>query len=169
MYWRKQVQDSWWPFSPPCGRKDKHQETNNKKTCQVTISEGSNVNYDKGICKARWTLIRKTYGIWWCEQGWGKPKWKTSMMSMDAIHVHDEEGHMVSWRQHYLWNKWLFMSSGWKLVPCYSPPHWIDNCKRDKESGVVEKRTVWWILEKFLVGVANEAKKRSQTKKKWGD
>jgi hypothetical protein len=29
------VQVSWWPFSPPCGRKDKHQEMNNKKIAKL--------------------------------------------------------------------------------------------------------------------------------------
>jgi hypothetical protein len=91
--------------------------------CQAKILEGLDINWDKGICKARWTLIWKTYGIWRYERGWNKPKWKTSMMPMDAIHVHAEKG-----RQHgklgatLPWDKWLFMNHAWKLVPCYPPP-----------------------------------------------
>jgi len=35
MYWHKQTQISWWPFSPPHGGKDKHQEGNNKKNAKL--------------------------------------------------------------------------------------------------------------------------------------
>jgi len=38
------------------------------------------------------TLTQKAYKIWWYEQGWNKPKWRASMMSMDIIHVHAKEG-----------------------------------------------------------------------------
>ncbi len=41
----------------------------------------------KRICKACGTLIQITYGIWWYEQGYGKPKWKTSMTSINVIHA----------------------------------------------------------------------------------
>jgi len=51
MYQCKQTQISWWPFSPPHGRKDKHQNWNNKKTCHVATLEGLDVNQNKGICK----------------------------------------------------------------------------------------------------------------------
>ncbi len=71
------------------------EKTNTKKgitkKCQVTILKGSNVNWNKRIYKAHWTSTQKAYGIWWYEQGQSKPKSKTSMMSMDAIHVHVEE------------------------------------------------------------------------------
>ncbi len=42
--------------------------------------------------KACWTSTWIAYGIWWYEQGCGKPRWKTSMISNDAIHVQAEEG-----------------------------------------------------------------------------
>jgi hypothetical protein len=51
MYQCKQTQISWWPFSPPHGREDKHQNWNNKKTCHVAILEGLDMNQNKGICK----------------------------------------------------------------------------------------------------------------------
>jgi hypothetical protein len=35
MYQCKQVRVSWWPFSPPYGRKDKHQKGNNKKNAKL--------------------------------------------------------------------------------------------------------------------------------------
>jgi hypothetical protein len=34
----------------------------------------------------------KKYEIWWYERGYTKLKLKTSMMFMDAIHVHAKEG-----------------------------------------------------------------------------
>ncbi len=37
-------------------------------------------------------LTRRTYGICWYEWGCGKPRWKTLMISNDAIHVQVEEG-----------------------------------------------------------------------------
>jgi len=42
--------------------------------------------------KACWTLTRKTYGMWWYERGHGKPRWKTSMIFNDAIHVQAKWG-----------------------------------------------------------------------------
>jgi hypothetical protein len=60
MYWCKQIQVSWWLFSPPRGGKDKLQ-----KKCHVATLEGSDANWDKGICKAHWMSIRNAYGIWW--------------------------------------------------------------------------------------------------------
>ncbi len=45
IYQGKPTQVSWWPFSPPHERKYKHQERNNKKACQATISEGLDVNW----------------------------------------------------------------------------------------------------------------------------
>jgi hypothetical protein len=51
MYQCKQMQISWWPFSPPCGGKDKHQKRNNKKTCHVVTLEGLDVNQNKRISK----------------------------------------------------------------------------------------------------------------------
>jgi hypothetical protein len=51
MYQRKQACISWWPFSPPHGRNDKHQEWKNTNACQVTMSDGSMANRVKGMCK----------------------------------------------------------------------------------------------------------------------
>jgi len=64
MYQCKQAWVFWWPFSPPCGGNDKHQKRNNKKTCQVIILEGLDVNWDKGICKDCWTSTWTKYGTW---------------------------------------------------------------------------------------------------------
>jgi len=86
MYWHKQMQVFWWPFSPPGGGKDKHQEKKTKKMPNCNIRK-IKCNQNKRICKARWTSIRRAYGIWWYVWGQIKAKWKTSMMSMDAIHV----------------------------------------------------------------------------------
>jgi hypothetical protein len=41
---RKQGRISWWPFSLPYEGKDKHQEGNNKKTCQAIIWKGLDGN-----------------------------------------------------------------------------------------------------------------------------
>jgi hypothetical protein len=41
MYQQRWVQVSWWPFSPPCGRKDKHQGKKNKNACQIAMLNGS--------------------------------------------------------------------------------------------------------------------------------
>ncbi len=41
-----------------------------------------------------------------------------------------------------------------------APLHQIDNCKKDKEHGVVKERIIRWILEKLLVGVGSEAEGR---------
>jgi hypothetical protein len=71
MYQRKWVCIFWWPFSPPCGGNDKHQEWKSKNACQVVMLDGSTTNWAKGMHKARWTLTWKTYGMWWYEQGFG--------------------------------------------------------------------------------------------------
>jgi hypothetical protein len=92
MYHYKQTRISWWPFSPPHGGNDKHQEGNNKKKCQVIILEGSDVNQNKRIFNTCWTLIWRAHGIWWYEWEWSKSKWRASMMSMDVIHVHAKKG-----------------------------------------------------------------------------
>jgi hypothetical protein len=42
---------SWWPFLPPYGRNDKHQEWKIKNACQVVVLDGSMANWTKGICK----------------------------------------------------------------------------------------------------------------------
>ncbi len=106
----------------------------------------------------------KKYGIWWYERGWNKPKWKTSMMSMDAIHVHAKEGGQHGKLGATLpWDKWLLMKVGAMLPPTPSPPqHWIDESKKDEESEVVEVRTVWWILKKFLMGGKQTRKKANK-------
>jgi hypothetical protein len=45
-------------------------------------------------------------------------------------------------------------------MPTPPPPlHWINNHNRDKECRVAKEKIVWQILEKFLVGVANEVKR----------
>ncbi len=111
MYHYKRTQIFWWPFSPPHGGKDKQQERNNKKTCQVAILEISDVNQNKRICNMCWTLSWRSYGIWWYEWEWNKPKWKTLMTSMDAIHVHAKkrrehgkfEGNTTLETNDYLW------------------------------------------------------------------
>ncbi len=43
------------------------------------------------MCKTCWTFTQKTHGIWWYECGHGKPRRKTSMMFIDAIHVQAKE------------------------------------------------------------------------------
>ncbi len=80
----------WWPFSPPCGRNDKHQKWKSKNACQVDMSDGSTTNQTKGMRKSHWTLIEITCGMWWYERGRAKPRWKTLMISNDAIHVQVE-------------------------------------------------------------------------------
>jgi hypothetical protein len=45
----------------------------------------------KRIHKARCTLIQRGYGLWWYEHGCGEPRWKTSMIFVDAIHAQEEE------------------------------------------------------------------------------
>ncbi len=44
------------------------------------------------MCKAWWTLTQRAYGIWWHEWGRGKPRWKTSMIFNDVIHIQAKEG-----------------------------------------------------------------------------
>ncbi len=66
-------------------------EWKNKNTCQVVMSNQSIANRVKGMCKPCWTSTQITYGIWWYEWGCGKPRWKTLMISNDAIHVQAEE------------------------------------------------------------------------------
>jgi len=45
----------------------------------------------KGYAKSVKHQFKKN-GTWWYEWRQGKPKWKASMMFMDVIHVHVEEG-----------------------------------------------------------------------------
>ncbi len=51
MHWRKWVWVSWWPYSPPYGRNDKHQEWKSKNACQVVVLDGSMANWIKRIHK----------------------------------------------------------------------------------------------------------------------
>ncbi len=43
------------------------------------------------IHKAHYTLTQRGYGIWWHEHECGEPRWKTSMIFVDAIHAQEEE------------------------------------------------------------------------------
>jgi hypothetical protein len=63
------------------------------------------------IHKAQCTLTQKGYGIWWYEPRCGKPKWKASMIYIDAIHV----------SQPHFWKsvKMTFTLPKWRLG---SPP-----------------------------------------------
>jgi hypothetical protein len=51
MYCLKQAQISWWPFSPPCERRDKHQEENNKKNVKLQYGKDWMVIEIKGYAK----------------------------------------------------------------------------------------------------------------------
>ncbi len=44
MYRHKWVRVSWWPFSPPCGKSDKHQEWKNNNAFHVVMLDGLTTN-----------------------------------------------------------------------------------------------------------------------------
>ncbi len=88
-------------------------------------------------------------------------------MFMDAIHVHVKEGREHGKVKSNISPKmndclWAMHESWCHANPPHPPPplHWIDNHNRDKEHGVMEERTVWWILEKLLMGVVGEVERR---------
>ncbi len=90
MYWRKWTRVSWWVFSPSYGGKNKHQKGNNKKTCQTVISKRSNVNQDKGICKAQLEVLMEYDGK--NEDAVnpnGKHQWYLWMQSMSMLKKED--------------------------------------------------------------------------------
>jgi len=92
MYQCKWVCVSWWPFSPPRGRNDRHQEWKSKNACQVVMLDGSSTNWTKRMRKTHWTLTRRGCGMWWYEWGHVKLRWKTFMISNEAIHVQVKRG-----------------------------------------------------------------------------
>jgi hypothetical protein len=56
--------------------------------CSHTLKKSS-----KPFAKSSGTsCFNLSQNVCWYEQGQGKPKWKTSMMSMDVIHVHVKKG-----------------------------------------------------------------------------
>jgi len=79
---------------------------------------------------------------------------------MYVIHVHVKgrkhgkvKGNIAHETNDYLW----MVHESW----CHANPplHWIDNHNRDKEYKVTKEKIIWQILEKNLVGVANEVKR----------
>jgi hypothetical protein len=65
------------------------------------------------------------------------------------------EGNIAPKINDYLWA----MHEIWHCANPPPPLHWIDNHKRDKERKVMEEKTIWWILEKFLMGVVGKAER----------
>jgi len=71
---------------------EKHQEGNNKNACQVAMSNELMAILIKGIWKACCTSTQRGYEIQWYEWRYGEPRWKASMISINAIHAQVEEG-----------------------------------------------------------------------------
>ncbi len=62
-----------------------------KNTFQTTMSNGLVAIWTERIHKACCTLTQRGYAIWWYEHGCREPRWKTSMIFVDAIHAQEEE------------------------------------------------------------------------------
>ncbi len=74
----------------------------------------------------------------------GKHQWCLWMQSMSMLMKEDnmvKSGATLPLKQMTAY-KWC-MKVG---VVLNSPLHWVNDCKKDKECGVVEKRAIWWIL-----------------------